>query len=544
MPQQSTQTPIDDAPPQPMAPGKVALLQRGQELLEFTQLLDELGIPYESFAEDLPRIEDLQEVRLILASTERLLESGPPHLSNWPRTIAVIQDPSKTLSAHLGRIGVSMILCRPIHPQAMRLILLHEVYRGPEKRVRGRTLIGQPVRLRAGLFSSKGTILDLSPSGARIQMTSAPKVGSKMRLLLGAELNGGKPLKLATQVVRVGRPKDAEGNKTAFAEVGLSILDAKKNQKPIAAILQHFAFGPGRWTDVGRQNPGGAADPNEVSHPDGLSQTDVATPVDCDEGATDISETSSVDANEDASDSPRRLPPTAARRAAPVDKGISIQAAKPAPKAQKPNPAEPELPPQVQATSAADAERARAALIEEENWNASADAGATVEFDDAAFDDDFSDATNVASEVDEAGEDGADRRTNQRVPYDRRIVALGEEAARVLVGQDLSRGGMRVLSRDGVSVGDLLKVALHCGTMMEPVVVAARAVREHGEDGMILNFEDLTDSQIEHLEKIVASSGPIQYMADDEDSDGTNDSEGPVVVGELLDHVPAAEAEA
>ncbi len=40
-------------------------------------------------------------------------------------------------------------------------------------------------------------------------------------------------------------------------------------------------------------------------------------------------------------------------------------------------------------------------------------------------------------------------------------MALGEEAARGLVGRDLSQGGMRLAAKDAVDLGDVLRVALH-----------------------------------------------------------------------------------
>lgn len=550
------------AAPKRSSLGKVGLLQRGEELAEFTAVLEELGIPVESFDGGLPRIEQLQDIKLILASTEQLLESGPPHLSSWPRTIAVIQDPSKTLSAHLGRIGVSMILCRPIHPQAIRLLLLHEVYRGPEKRVRGRTLIGQPVRLRSGLFSSKGTLLDLSSTGARIQMAGAPKVGTKIRLTLGSELSIGKPLKLNTKVVRIARA--AGDAKEKISEVGLSILDAKQNKKAIETILQHFAFGPGRWSDLSKKP---ADTQSAVS---GAADTESAasgTPVTPDGGSRAATKAAAEPTGEPEIKI-RALPPSVKRERTPATSGISIQApqeartkaaeveslekvesAKPSISTEPvdPAPPEPELTiDDLEGDFQLDFEDEGDELGEED-----IDLDVDLEMDsESDLEDEL--GLELETETDEKKEEGggvddvdededeSERRRNLRIPYDRRIVALGEEAARVLVGQDLSVGGMRVLSCDGVEVGDLLKVALHCGTMIKPVVVAARAVRQHGEEGMILHFEDLDPTEIEHLEKIISSSGPIRYTSDDSEDAANDEAEGPAVVGELLDKISAA----
>ena len=86
------------------------------------------------------------------------------------------------------------------------------------------------------------------------------------------------------------------------------------------------------------------------------------------------------------------------------------------------------------------------------------------------------DETDPIASDDAAPEaDGSERRRETRIPYERRIVALGEKAARVLVGRDLSQGGMRIAANDAVDLGDVLRVALHCGTELEPVVVMAKA---------------------------------------------------------------------
>ena len=137
------------------ANGNVILLQRDRELSEFVAVLTELDVPTMDCLSDLPTGEEIEGARLVIATAERLLNSGPPHLSRWPRTLAVIQNPSKTLSTHLSRLGVTMILHRPVHPRALRLLLLHELYRGPEKRERGRTLIGQSVRVGPGLWGPR-----------------------------------------------------------------------------------------------------------------------------------------------------------------------------------------------------------------------------------------------------------------------------------------------------------------------------------------------------------------------------------------------------
>ena len=136
----------------------------------------------------------------------------------------------------------------------------------------------------------------------------------------------------------------------------------------------------------------------------------------------------------------------------------------------------------------------------------------------------------------EADEPAADRRSDPRIPYDHRVVALDQEAARVLVGRELSPGGMRIAATEAVDVGDTLRVALHCGTELEPLIVLATALRDDGEAGLVLAFQTLSDGQREHLEKIIASSSPVQI----EPNEDLNEKTGSVVMGEMLETISKA----
>lgn len=383
---------------------RVVLLERSTELSDLAEILEELAIPVERGSSGLPNAEQLASARLVVGSVERLLESGPPDLSGWPRTIAVVQDASKTLSAHLHRIGIAMILTRPIHPRALRLLLLHETYRGPEHRHDRRIAIGHRVRVAAGLFHRKATLIELSPKGARIQMRGALAVGTRLRLQLGRDLTHGRPLRLQGRVLRVSSPLD-ERSVRGEREVALSILDPHASKPTLDAVLARFAAGPARWSE-------------------------------------------------------------------PLSRA---------------------------ATDASHAMRSEA------------------------------DTRSGGFDVKPASE----RREELRIPYERRVIALEDEAARVLIGRDLSVGGMRIVSHEAVGVGDVMSVALYCGMQMEPLVVEARALRDDGSEGMLLGFEDLRPSQRQQLEKIIGASSPIRSLADS-DSAESEGSEA-IVMSELLE---------
>ena len=161
--------------------------------------------------------------------------------------MAVVDGASKTMLAHLNRVGASLVIRRPIHPRTLRLALLHELYRGPERRKRKRTHIGHPIRVGAGLFKQRATLLELSDTGARVELPKEPKVGMKLNLLLGKELTLGKPLKLTAKVVRGIRAPGENGmpelvdqiQEDAFLDPVAAVLDAaeRRHLDPVARLL-------------------------------------------------------------------------------------------------------------------------------------------------------------------------------------------------------------------------------------------------------------------------------------------------------------------
>jgi hypothetical protein len=104
---------------------KAILIERDGELNEIAALLDSLAVPGERWTGPLPGPESFEGARLVIVAAPRLRASGTPNLQGWPRTIAVAQDSSRTLAAHLGRLGVSLVMRPPIHPRTLRLLLLH-----------------------------------------------------------------------------------------------------------------------------------------------------------------------------------------------------------------------------------------------------------------------------------------------------------------------------------------------------------------------------------------------------------------------------------
>jgi hypothetical protein len=133
------------------------------------------------------------------------------------------------------------------------------------------------------------------------------------------------------------------------------------------------------------------------------------------------------------------------------------------------------------------------------------------------------------SDLDDPSDEAAsERRLQERHTLTRRIVALGDEAARVLIGRDISVGGMRIDSTPGFAMGDRLKVAIHVRADGRPLVVSAEIARDDGPEGIALRFVDLSPAARAYLEEMVFALPTIV------ESNSSNEDAG-LVVSEVVE---------
>jgi len=104
---------------------------------------------------------------------------------------------------------------------------------------------------------------------------------------------------------------------------------------------------------------------------------------------------------------------------------------------------------------------------------------------------------------------GGERRTETRRLFNRQILGGNEGIARVLIGRDLSTGGLRVEREAAFALGDELKLALYGGVGSSPVLLKAVVERDDGELGWYLRFEALTPAVARDIEKLLDSLVPV-----------------------------------
>lgn len=111
---------------------------------------------------------------------------------------------------------------------------------------------------------------------------------------------------------------------------------------------------------------------------------------------------------------------------------------------------------------------------------------------------------------------GSERRVHARGAFTGTIVATAGQSRRVLMGRDLSAGGMRIERVPGIEIGDCFRLALYGPSPLEPFEVAARVIRDDGEDGLALAFSEMSPRIAETLEKLVACLPEVESLEQDE----------------------------
>jgi hypothetical protein len=111
-----------------------------------------------------------------------------------------------------------------------------------------------------------------------------------------------------------------------------------------------------------------------------------------------------------------------------------------------------------------------------------------------------------------SAQDPRDRRGGSRHAFLEEVFALKEEADRVLMGRDISVGGMRVDPHTGIAVGDSFELALYGAASEEPLIVEAVVERDDGDRGLALRFDKVDPATAARLERFVAGLPPIEPL--------------------------------
>jgi hypothetical protein len=213
------------------APTEVLLLHDG-ELSDLTALLDELDV---SWAEGRSGRAVEGGAPLVIGTPTELLRFRSDDGATTAR-IAICSSGGKTLEGKLEADGVDFVLRRPVHPAALRLLILHLIYRGPERRRLRRVNAAIPITFRAGWRRRHGLLLEFSVGGCSLLTDRPLAAGQRIKATLPAELGLGRKLKVHGRVVRCApAPSARPGEHVAAIDFGELTPDA--HQRLAAAVV-------------------------------------------------------------------------------------------------------------------------------------------------------------------------------------------------------------------------------------------------------------------------------------------------------------------
>jgi hypothetical protein len=159
-----------------------------------------------------------------------------------PIWIAVHNQDFLPLRDRLRRLGVHFLIHSSVDDDALRLLLLHTLYRGPEKRDALRLPVGSEVVYHDGVRVRSAELLDLTRDGCRVLTTHAARPGNPVTITLPSPLSRGKPLALRGHVVRTEPPEPADGEHEHRLGVTFEELDIDSRER-LAAALAGKAIG-------------------------------------------------------------------------------------------------------------------------------------------------------------------------------------------------------------------------------------------------------------------------------------------------------------
>ncbi|MBW2393245.1 MAG: PilZ domain-containing protein [Deltaproteobacteria bacterium] len=387
-----------------MASPSVLLVDDG-ELDDVRALLAQMGAAFVHYrGGQIPEtVEPPQDLFIATSRRALLVESWP--LEANPTKIAVVTEDSNTLRNLLRRNGFQLLIRRPVHPYALRLVLLRALYSGRERRVDPRLPIGHPVRYRTGLRSKRAWMADLSLRGCRLLLDDSPQAGSRLTLQLPSGVTDGRSLTLRGKVLRVSAAGSQSGGVRYAAAIHFEKLSMNAKRR-IFQVLNDRAHGP-------------------AVLPEPLPQTETF----------EQPEIEQVDVTSSAHQQPIAGPATP-----------------------------------------------------------------------------------------------DDRRKHERVVYEQEISIHGDEAESVLIGRDLSMGGMSIEPHASLKVNDTLELALYGEAGDDPFVVKARVVHREVGAALGLEFIDLDPGVAGRLDRLVAHLPAIEPL-----QDGESDAMGSIV-SRILHH--------
>ncbi len=227
-------------------PVAVLMLDDG-ELDDVQEILDDLRIAYGRVRGGAIARNTPPPTRLLISTPRRVdavrLPARGDSAGDALTRIVVVSEDSKTLRAKLREIGFDYLVRRPVHPEALRLLLLHCLYTGDERRNEPRIPVGFEVSFRTGLLPRRATLADLSTRGCRLLSRFALEPGKRITLQIPQALGASEALTLRGRIIRMSLDENLGPDGPYSAGVVFEDVSADLRQE-LEWLLEERSQGP------------------------------------------------------------------------------------------------------------------------------------------------------------------------------------------------------------------------------------------------------------------------------------------------------------
>ena len=227
-------------------PVAVLLLDDG-ELDDVQEILDDLRIAYGRVRGGAIARNTPPPTRLLISTPRRVdavrLPARGDAAGDALTRIVVVNEDSTTLRAKLREIGFDYLVRRPVHPEALRLLLLHCLYTGDERRREPRVPVGFEISFRTGLLPRRAMLADLSSRGCRLLSRFALEPGKRITLQIPQALGSSEALTLRGRIIRMSLDEDLGPDGPYSAGVMFEEVSAEVRQE-LEWLLEERAQGP------------------------------------------------------------------------------------------------------------------------------------------------------------------------------------------------------------------------------------------------------------------------------------------------------------
>lgn len=230
-----------------MARSTSVLLLDDGELDDVQTILDDVGVQYGRVRGGAIVANTPAPTKLLVSTPRRieavqvggLVSSEPDGLVR----IVVVNEDSPTLRARMREVGFDYMVRRPVHPEALRLLVLHCLYSGEERRAEPRIPLGVEVSFRTGLLPRKATLADLSTRGCRILSKWSLDPGKRITVTIPERSGIAESISLKGRVIRMTLDERLVPEGPYSAAVSFDAVSAEMRHE-LEWILEERARGP------------------------------------------------------------------------------------------------------------------------------------------------------------------------------------------------------------------------------------------------------------------------------------------------------------